>query len=488
MIKLDIDTLKDIETRERIYGNLTSFLELDEPSNFLDILNAIDKSHPRDLESLLGGTKGRRFDFIGGGIIGVTSAYIAGELSRTLGLDWEIHVWDREKGVGYCSTADSAARTRTSMFGTKKETIGNLATTLFFENLPRILERGYKEVDPGFDFGEIDTDLSRCGYLWLWEKASELEAVKSNQRILHELGLPAFILEPSQVKNLLMPRINAERFNFAYFCPTDAHVGPTDITNAIYRYCKQVLGINFHFDEEISKISVDTGKPIRFSTVSGSAEQQTYYLGITTGARSGNLGSLFYVNDKHSPLQVPIIPKFRQLTYTHGLSKAELEEHTVFSVLMGRGAYWSKDSLKSDKLIFGYARKEDPEVASSRVHSRMTGSYDYFADNMLIEARLDGIHEDISIDSGKLKVFKHRGNLYGETLDGNYLVGLCAPINSANPDGIVGINAAHNGHGIMSSFSTSLHLIYRLTGIIKEESQLWNPNRTMKPKGETVML
>ena len=82
----------------------------------------------------------------------------------------------------------------------------------------------------------------------------------------------------------------------------------------------------------------------------------------------------------------------------------------------------------------------------------------------------------------------HPGNLYGETADGNYLVGLPRQANGVKPDGVVGINAGDNGHGIMASLGTSLHMIYRMTKVRPKELPIWDPNRKRDSGERTVRL
>lgn len=490
-----IETIRTPEIRSKNYGDLTSLLGMGSPDNFLDIFRFVDASHPTDetLEAKLRETQGRRFDFIGAGITGVTSAYVAGELSRRFGLNWEIHVWDRESMVGYGSTKDRAARTRTSMFGSAQEIQGNLATSLFFENLPHILSRKSRGSNP-IDPGDVHTGLHRCGYLWLFDNGNS-NRLKINQSLLAQFSLPAFILDPNQVAGLFLPEINTDRFTVGYYCPTDAHVEPTSILNALYGYTSKVLGVKYHFNHEIEGVNIGSGKNIRFRTKYGGnkhgqnmGEQHTYYLAVTAGARSKRLGEYFKVGDAGLPLEVQLTPRFRQLTYVTGLTEEELEAANTFNIFMGKGAYWSRESRGAHNLIFGFARPDDPEVPSQEVHKNRAGSEEYFIERILLEGRLAELCRRFDPEVSDIQLIRHPGNLYGETADGNYLVGLSRQANDARPDGVVGINAGDNGHGIMASLGTSVHLVYRLTGVKPNELQIWDPNRKMNSGESTVRL
>ena len=492
-----IETIRTIENRREHYGNLTQLLGLRSPSHFLDVLRSVDPSHPtdEDLESRLKETKGRRFDFIGGGITGTTSAYVAAELSRRFGLDWDMHVWDRAEYVGLGSTADSAARTRTSMFGSLEEIRGNLATSLFTENLGKILADGYHELGKTINPDEIFTGLDRCGYLWLFENGNGVRNLEENQRLLASVGLPTFLLDSEEVANIFLPSVNRNAFRIGYFCSTDAHVEPTSITNNLCMYGMNA-GVKFHFQHEIDEIRVDSGRNISFrsryignvKTETQEGEHYTYYLAITTGARSKRLGTYFVINGETSPLDVQLTPRLRQLTHVDGFSEDELREYDPFTIFMGKGAYWSRESRNSSQLIFGFARPDDPEVNSDRVHNPGHGSDDYFLERILLEGGLAELCNQFHPETSEMQIINHPGNLYGETADGNYLVGLLRKPNDVRPNGVVGINAGDNGHGIMASLGTGVLLIYRLTGVTARESRLWDPNRNMVSEGGTVRL
>ena len=482
--------LDNKEERQKYYGNLTSYLSLSPPTSIFDIFQAW-RIFPVKTEHSLASLDNQRFDFIGGGISGVTSAYVAGELARFLGLHWEIHVWDRLDGQGLKSTKDSAARIRTSMFGSPEEIIGNLVTSIFFENLESILKKGAQRAGRELSF-DVHTDVYRCGYLWLFENDQHDEAIAKNKQILRQLGIPTFVLSTVDVAEILMPGVNKRRFTHAYFCPTDAYVSPTNIVNAIYRYAKEVLHVQFHFEEEIDRIDITTGHKISFTTKHVLTEnKQTYQtdnLGITAGACSKVLGERIVINSSIYDKPIPVIPRARQITYLSGFTDSELIEFDPFTIFMGQGAYFSRESPGSRRVMFAFANNKDPEILSHAVFNRTHPTDDYFCDVVMDQGRLDGIHCAISLNSDRLHIVGHGGNLYGETVDGHYLVGLLRTIQDAGPTGRIGINAAHNGHGIMSSLGTATQLVCRLAGIFNEESRLHDPSRIMSGYGTATRI
>ena len=486
--------LSDREARMSAFGNLTGLLQIRSLTSVLDILREVEYSNLSYLGEKLQSLRGRRFDFIGGGISGVTSAYFTGELSRLFDLGWEVHLWDRLDGVGLKTTKDSAARIRTSMFGTPGEVSGNLATSIFFENLPGLLARGAVEKRVEFSPDDVHTGLSRCGYLWLFEDFSSREHVATSKRLLDQLGVPTYFLQPDEVASVLMPGINQDRFDFAYFCPTDAYVEPTSIVSSLHRYNRKVLGVVSHFNEEAVEVDLRAGEPIRFRTrnLSTGAEttHKTNYLGLTTGACSKEIGKRFVLDGTKTDLAIPVIPKPRQLTYAVLQGDANLEEHEPFNILMGNGAYWTRETPRSKSLIFGFAWEGDHEVDPRHVFAETIATDKYFIDNMLQgDGRLDGIHRDISLGNEGLRIVRSKGNLYGETIDGKYLVGLVDAANNVRPSGRVGIVSGDNGHGIMSSLGNAVQLVFRLTEIVTEEYQLYNPNRSMDgDRGDTKRL
>jgi len=490
--KEEMQELQNTEQRLKKYSNLTDIIGFRElPKSMFDILNAVyPNCSEQELEARINPNISR-IDFVGGGISGVTAAYVAGELSRRYNLGWEIHVWDRLDFVGLKSTKDSAARTRTSMFGSVDETRGNLATSLFHENLDSILRYGAREAGKQFDV-DVHTGLSRCGYLWLFEDETSRERVQANQQMLTGMGIPSFCLNPKEVSQLV-PGIAEDRFKLAYFCPTDAFVEPTSIVNALHAYASRVLGINFHFNEEIGEIRVDAGKKIRFTaqTVGNGAhhhEYETDRLGLTTGACLKEMGRRFIINGRQDTIPIQLKPVARQLTYVEGFTPQELDALTPFTILMGNGAYFSRESPASNAVIFGYARKSDPEVPSERIFDEIQPNPEYFVEHVLGEGRLDGIHKAITLDSERIHPIRHAGNLYGETSDGSYLIGLLSRVENARPDGKVGVTSGCNGHGIMSSLKSAVLLVYRLAGIHQEDNPLYAPSRDMKEHGGTQRL
>lgn len=487
--KEEIDLLSDRERRLQQYSSLTALLGVETPQSLFDVLTMVGGEPDSFIEDKVSQTRGQRFDFVGGGISGVMSAYVAGELSRRYGLDWKVHVWERLDGVGRKSTKDSAARIRTSGFGTLDETRGILATSLFFENLPSLLPRRRDDDSPDeLLLPEINTGLHRCGYLWIYEDPGERPKVEENQRLLSSLHIPSFLLSPQELAATLMPGIRQERVGFAYFCPTDGYIEPTGIVTALYRYAKRMLGVQFHFNSEVTKVLVHAQAPLIFftdDTNRGTTERHTTeHLGITTGACSKVLGSRMYLDGQQARVHIPVIPKARQLTYCAGLNEAQLAEHETFNILMGangyaKGAYWTREFPRGEHLLFGYARDQDEEVPTEKIFDDIAPTVDYFVERMMVEGRLDGIHDHISLENEHLRPVQHRGNLYGETDDGKYLVGLVEAAQDICPRGVVGINAGDNGHGIMASLGNAVHLVYRLVGIRDSDPAITDPNRKM---------
>jgi glycine/D-amino acid oxidase-like deaminating enzyme len=482
--------LRRKDLRVHAYSSLADRVLDDLPDTIVDLFHRIDSEHhlsSDDLGERLRGTEGRRFDFVGAGISGMMSAYVAGELSRLYNLDWDIHVWEKEKAAGRCSTADSAARIRTTMFGSADEVAGNLATSLFFEHFGHFLGKGYTAVGKVAG-AEPNSGLYRSGYLWLFTKQRDLERVKANRELLSRFKIPAFPLTHTQVKEI-MHGLNGRKFKFGYLGPTDAFVDPTSIVAGLESYCKHVLGVDFHFGEPVSSTVVTSGQPIRFVTPSGIHE--THGLGLTTGAYSPRFLQTLFLNGVPFTGQLPIDVRFRLLVRVikhGGFSPEVLNELDLFTIYSGKGAYFARESPGAAEVMFGYARKKDPKVALQDVFRDQVPDDNYFFEKMLIEAGLYRLHEALDFDSGQVGVKFSTGNFYGETVDGNYVIGLMKQLMDAHPDGVIGVNAAHNGHGIMASLSSALLLVYRLAGVQQKESPLYDPGRTMNGHGGTVML
>ena len=119
LVGQSIEHLLDRNQRYAKYSSITNFLDLRKgfnPAIVLDILKYMHPDLPSDFVDYLESTKGMTIDIIGGGIAGVTSSFWSGVLSSIYDLDWKINVYERLETVGGGSTAESAARIRTTLF------------------------------------------------------------------------------------------------------------------------------------------------------------------------------------------------------------------------------------------------------------------------------------------------------------------------------------------------------------------------------------
>src|SRR3989344_4308356 len=515
-----IGHLLDRDARLETYKKIDNFLALPDgfdKSSVLDMMAYMKNSLPDNLEEVLKETKGMRIDTIGGGISGVMTAYMAGELSRLYNLNWEIHVWDKNSGAGFGSTMESAARIRTSLYS-REEVRGSAGASMFYDNLADILARGARE--SGVEWvHDVHTGIERASYLWLFESRHKwvhgkkvengvLDGIIENHKVLAELGIPTYVLTPGQVE-MLMPdlQINKESFEFAYMGPTDGHIEPTNVVNALERYGKDVLGVKFRYDQSVEEIIINPGERIRFRTkyTDPSApeemqEHETDRLSLTTGSFTEWLNGRVKLDGKTvGKLDLSIRPVARQLTHIGGYDENELRQFEPFIVYMTSnepgnskqtGVYLSRESRGSSRIIVGCAGDNDPRFDLEKMMAgkdlKFNGTspnLDYFM-GLMIDST--GIMDVFPIILEKMKIIKHTGATYGYTKDGSYLAGPLDQLNAVNPNGLVTIDAGHNGHGIMISPDTALSNVLSMVGLANTpETNHYHPSRDMSMAGTT---
>ncbi|HEX6575945.1 MAG TPA: FAD-dependent oxidoreductase [Gemmatimonadaceae bacterium] len=164
---------------------------------------------------------------IGGGVMGASIAY---HLARA-GVD-DVIIIDRAPGPGAGSTGRA-----TGGFRAQFATAINVQMSL----MSREALRRFKDetgVDPGYQ---------PVGYLWLASTPQQLDAIRSAQRVQHDLGLSeARELSVAEILEC-NPLISDESIIGGAFCPTDGYIRPLEILRG-YLESAERLGVRFLWD------------------------------------------------------------------------------------------------------------------------------------------------------------------------------------------------------------------------------------------------
>lgn len=131
-------------------------------------------------------------------------------------------------------------------WGTKMNCLLAKGSIEFFEKAQEILDY------PG------DIEFKQEGYLICATTEEEDLQFEKNVKLQNSLGIPSVKLTKEEAKKIV-PHLNTDVIISATYCKTDGHLNPFTMTDAYLRAAKR-LGVQFFFNEEVTKIVVTNGK------------------------------------------------------------------------------------------------------------------------------------------------------------------------------------------------------------------------------------
>jgi sarcosine oxidase subunit beta len=245
---------------------------------------------------------------IGGGATGTSIAFHLAEA----GVD--VCLLERDS-LSSGSTSRAAGGIRTQFSDPLNVAIG-LRSVEAFE---RFAER------PG---GEID--FHQVGYLFLLDRAEDVEAFEQSVAVQNELGVPSRIVEPSEAAEL-SPLAGLEGVLAATFCPLDGHASPEAVAQS-YAAGARSHGATVLTGRGATAIEVEDRAVRGVVTDAGTIATEAAIL--AAGVWSPELA-------RTAGFELPVVPVFREVVTTAPV--ADLPERIPLTVDFTTGFYFHRE-------------------------------------------------------------------------------------------------------------------------------------------------
>jgi sarcosine oxidase subunit beta len=335
-----------------------------------------------------------RFDaiIIGGGILGVATAYELAKLGMTNVCVLERHYLASGStgrcGGGFRQQWSTEANTRLAMNSVAR-----------LENIDE--ELGYK------------TEFFQGGYLILAHNEDEEKQFEKNVKMQRKLGLNVEMVDPAEAKNIV-PFLNSELIKKATWCPKDGHINPFLLTQAYANAAKR-LGVEIHLWTNV------TGIMKKSNTFFVMTENQENYeaplLFNCAGGFSRAIGEMLNV-------EIPVDPYRHEILVTEPVER--LWDPMVIS--FGIGLYARQEM--SGGVVMGMGDPNEP--VGTYVGSSMHFMYEMSKRFTRLFPKLD-----------KLRIVRQWAGLYEMTADAQPILGPIEEIDNF-------IQACgFSGHGLM---------------------------------------
>jgi sarcosine oxidase subunit beta len=263
---------------------------------------------------------------VGGGIIGVSSAYY---LARR-GVD--VTVLERSSvGAGNTGRANGGIRAQFSSPVSVALSRESIAVWADFEE----------------QFG-VDIGYRRPGYLFLFREAATAEQFRAHVAEQNRLGVPSESLRPGEAAEHCSG-LHTERFRGATYSPTDGFADPNLALQGFVGAAREE-GVEIRTDTEVTDLHSDGKRVTGVETPEGSVAAD--YVINATGAWARRVG-------KMAGLDLPVSPRRRQLAV---LDPADpVPDSTPFVVDVDGDAHF-RPEREGSVVAGGHFAAADPEV------------------------------------------------------------------------------------------------------------------------------
>ena len=224
---------------------------------------------------------------VGGGVIGASVAYhLAARGCR------DVLVLERGARPGAGSTGRATGGFR-AQFGTP---VNVRLSLLSREKLKRFREE--TGVDPGF---------RQCGYLFIAQGETELDALVSSQKMQRECGLTEARAVSDEEIRELNPAVETEGAAGGVFCPTDGFMRPLEILRG-YTEAAARLGVSFEYGVTLEGFRVNGVGRIEEARTTGGVVAARYFVNAA--------GPWAAVVARMAGVEIPVRPLRRQVAVT----------------------------------------------------------------------------------------------------------------------------------------------------------------------------
>jgi sarcosine oxidase subunit beta len=260
---------------------------------------------------------------VGGGVIGTSVAFHLAEA----GLEGVVLLERAELASGSTSRAAGGVRAQFS------DPLNIAIARRSLEAFGRFGER------PG-----AEIDLRRVGYLFLLDRAEDVEAFERSVALQNEHGVPSRLLGPAEAR-ALSPLAGVEGVLAATFCPLDGHASPEAVVQG-YAAGARREGARIVTGCEVTGIELEDGEIRRVRTSAGTIE--TGAVVCAAGAWSRAVGRM-------AGIDLPVEPVLREIAYTAPVPG--LPERIPLTIDFTTGFYFHREG---PGLLFGMADRRQP--------------------------------------------------------------------------------------------------------------------------------
>jgi sarcosine oxidase subunit beta len=259
---------------------------------------------------------------VGGGVIGTSVAFHLAEAGA------DVCLVERDQLAGG-STSRAAGGFRAQFSDPLNIAIG-LRSIEAFERFA---------VRPGSEI-----DLHQVGYLFLLDRAEDVEAFETSVALQNELGVPSRFVDLDEVRELC-PIAGLDGVLAATFCPLDGHASPEAVVQG-YASGARARGASVMTGCAVTGIALDGSIVRGVETTLGSIETPTVV--CAAGVWSPKLAHAV-------GLELPVEPYLREVGFTG--PTAGLPDQIPLTVDFTSGFYFHREG---PGLLFGMADREQP--------------------------------------------------------------------------------------------------------------------------------
>jgi sarcosine oxidase subunit beta len=259
---------------------------------------------------------------VGGGVMGTSIAFHLAEAGA------DVCLLERDQLAGG-STSRAAGGFRAQFSDPLNIAIGLRSTDAF----TRFAER------PG-----AEIDLHQVGYLFLLDRAEDVDAFQESIALQKELGVPSRFVPLDEIAEIC-PIAGLDGVLAATFCPLDGHASPEAVVQG-YASGARAHGATVLTGCAAARIAVEGDKVRAIETSAGTIE--TGVVVCAAGVWSPEL-------TRTAGLELPVVPYLREVGFTG--PAAGLPERIPLTIDFTTGFYFHREG---PGLLFGMADPEQP--------------------------------------------------------------------------------------------------------------------------------
>ena len=336
---------------------------------------------------------------IGGGVIGLSSAFYIARERYNRAADGRVVVVEREPVTGAGATGKNAGGIR-AQFSTPDNIIFSLRSI-------EVFERFREETGSNLVFNQ-------CGYLFLQTTEEQVESFTKQAELQRSLGVDVVFMTPEEIKELA-PALRVDDVIRGNFFARDGIADPGDVCMGYYNACKRV-GVDVRVSHTVTGLIMAGDKITGVRTNKGDIATETVINAAGPFARE--IAAM-------AGYTLDVQPVKRQIVTTGELDFINKEFPMVVDV--GSGVYFHRET---PGLLMGWADPNTPVGYDESVDPDYT-------DEILIRT-LERVPQLETAEVGRAW-----GGLYETTPDHKAVIGRAPGV-----EGMILVNG-FSGHGLM---------------------------------------